>query len=144
AAKLAKARDMAQALAKQEKSLAEGIESDIKADRPDDANSSRSQTQSGLAEEAKTLAELVKRLRADAAEESRELSQAIARAEAANEPGEIEDAMRQVAAALGAGRRKQAGAGAEESAKKLDDLARDLEAARRSFVQPQLDALLAL
>jgi hypothetical protein len=139
AARLAKARDLARGLARREAALGQAIRPD---DGPDD-DRRRADEQQGLAEDAKTLADLLTRLKTDAAEEDRELSRAIARASEANSPSTIEEALRQAAAALASGARAQAARDAETASGRLDALARDLDAARRAFVQPRLDRLIA-
>ena len=67
----------------------------------------------------------------------------IDRAARQNPPGEVEDAMRRNAEAIGSGRNAQAARDADQAAQRLDDLAHDLEAVRRDAVQPQLERLLA-
>lgn len=137
--RLAKARELAQKLAKEEQGLGEELKAEASRDDVPESGT----RQEGLAEEAATLGDLLKRLWTDAAEEDRALSQAIGRASEANAPAEIEQDMRRVASALDSGRREQAAREAGGVARRLDALALDLESARRGHVQPQLDRLLA-
>ena len=96
-----------------------------------------------LADEVATLADVLERLRSEAALDYRELAQRIDRAARQNPPGEVEDAMRRNAEAIGSGRNAQAARDADQAAQRLDDLAHDLESVRRAAVQPQLERLLA-
>ena len=134
AARLARARDLSQATAKAERDLAGGEQP-----RPSETVAA----QVGLAEDARTLADLLKRAVAEAREEDRSLAQAIDKASESNSPGEIEQAMRQTALGLASGASKSAAREMESAAGRLEALARDLEAARREFVQPRLEQLLA-
>ena len=134
--KLAKARDLARQTAKAERELGSKA-------RGQAGESSEVGTQLGLAEDAKTLVELVKRLEGDASEEDRTLASAIARAEAANSPAAIEEAMRQAAASIASGDPQKSGREMDGAANQLEALARDLDSARRDFMQPKLQQLLA-
>jgi hypothetical protein len=136
AAKLAAAKALAQGLARQEADLAQRIGRE-EADAPTQAAEQR-----GLAEGAKTLDDWLRRFRTDAADESRPLSESLRRAAAANPPSESAEAMTEAAAMLAAGKPGADGPAAR-AAGQLDALARDLDAARRAFVQPKLDQLLA-
>jgi Domain of unknown function (DUF4175) len=133
--KLAKARDLAKETAKAERELASKAGSAGK----DEALGE----QQGLAEDAKTLADLVKRLKEDAIEEDRTLSRAIDQASEVNSPAAIEGAMRQAAASIASGAGEKSAREMADASKQLETLARDLETARRDFMQPKLQQLLA-
>src|SRR5262249_37089140 len=96
-----------------------------------------------LADEVGALADVLGRLKMAAAEVQPDLALNIGRATRANPPEEVEDAMRQNAAAIGDGRAGPAARPADQAAGQLEALAQDLEAARRSAIQPQLERLLA-
>jgi Domain of unknown function (DUF4175) len=133
--RLAKTRDLARKTAEGERELAGKASSA----EPGDALA----RQQGLMESAKTLADVLNQLKSDASEEDRTLGQAVRKAAEANSPVEIEQAMRQASAALGSGDGEKAAESLGQAATKLDGLARDLEAARRDFMQPKLQQLLA-
>jgi hypothetical protein len=133
--KLARARYLARETAKAERELAGKATSEGK----DKALAE----QQGLAEEAKTLADLLKRVKSDSSEEDRELARAIAKASEANSPAEIEQAMRQAATSIASGEIDKSTQAMGEASNRLDVLARDLETARRDFMQPRLQQLLA-
>ena len=140
AAKLAKARDLARELAREEKGLSGKLSGKAPGEKKGPSDDQRR-----LTEGAETLADWLKRFQADAAEESRALSQAIGEATRANPPAEIAESMRRTAAALDSSRPDPAAAAREtaEAAERLAALASDLDAARRGFVQPRLDELAA-
>jgi hypothetical protein len=96
-----------------------------------------------LAGEARTLADVLNRVRTDAADESRELNQALTKAALANSPGEAADQMDQAADGLRRGDREAAGEQAQAAAASLAALAQALEAAHRDLVHAQLDQFLA-
>ena len=135
AARIGKARDLAQSTARSERELA-GKE------RPGVKEESLAEQQR-LLEDAKTLADFLKRIKGDAVEEDRALGQAINKASEANSPAEIEQAMRNASASLASGAGEQSARSMAEASGKLEALARDLEAARRDFMQPKLQQLLA-
>jgi hypothetical protein len=89
------------------------------------------------------LADVLKHLKQAAAEEEPDLAISLSRAVQTNPPEEVEDSMRRNAGEIGAGHAVPAARAAFEVAGRLDALAQDLEAIRRSAVQPQLDRLLA-
>ncbi len=96
-----------------------------------------------LADEVAALGDVLEKLRSEAALDYRELAQAIDRAARRNPPDEVEGSMRRTAQAIESGRTAQAARDADQAAQRLEDLAQDLEIARRSAVQPQLERLLA-
>ncbi len=135
--KIARARDLARETAKAERELA------AKAGSSGKEKGEALGEQQGLAEDAKTLADLVNRLKEGAVDEDRTLAQAIDKASDANSPAEIEEAMRQAAASIASGEGEKSTKEITEASKRLDSLARDLETARRDFMQPKLQQLLA-
>ncbi len=135
AARLAAARELARATAGAERDLAGP-------GRPGDPGEAVAR-QAGLIEGARTLADVLDKLGSDAAEEDRPLGQALARATGANAPVEIEAGMRQAEASLASEDPAKAARELTEAAGRLEALARDVEAARRAFVQPRLEQLLA-
>jgi hypothetical protein len=96
-----------------------------------------------LADDVRALADVLDRLRSDAALDYRELAQAIEQATRRNPPGEVEDSMRSNAQVIAANKNEQAARDAEGIAQRLEGLAQDLESVRREAVQPQLERLLA-
>ena len=134
--KLARARDLARASSDRERELASKSGS-----RPVDQSLG---DQQAVIEATRTLADLLKRLRSVASEEDRALGQTIARAVEANDPGPIEQDLRRSLDAMASGDRTRAGGEMLDASRRLDALARDLETARREFVQPRLQQLLAL
>jgi chromosome segregation ATPase len=142
--RLARGRDLAQAIAKAERELAQALEREAASGQ----TGSKAETQLGanqrdLADEVAALADVLKQLKIKAALEQPELVESIGRAAQSNPPEEVEDSMRRNVAAIGAGRIAQAAREADNAAQRLDALALDLESARRAAVQPQLDRLLA-
>jgi hypothetical protein len=142
--RLARQRDLAQAIAKAERELAKALERQAAAGQAGaDPDQRLTGNQGELADEVRALADVLDQTRKSAAEEEPELAQTIDQAAQANSPAEIEKAMRENAAAIGAGRTALAAREAERASERLDALALDLESARRATVQPQLDRLLA-
>jgi hypothetical protein len=121
--RLAKARDLARETAR-----AEGVDA---------------RQQEGMLENARTLDDLLKKLQADAVEEDRTLAQAIEKATQSHSLAEIEQAMRQALTDLQSGQPGQSARSMKQAEGQLDGLATDLETARRAFMQPKLQQLLA-
>jgi hypothetical protein len=99
--------------------------------------------QSARAERAATLGDWLDRLAEDAAEESRAVADAVKQAMEANRPAAIVDAMQSMAQALKAGPPNGVERQSRETADRLTALAQDLDDARRAYMQPRLDDLLA-
>jgi hypothetical protein len=97
-----------------------------------------------LAEEARTLADLLGRLQRDAADKDRALADQLREASDANPPAAIVEQMRRAAEALKQGRPDQARPDVEQSARMLDGLGEQLGVARHGLTGPQLDRLMAL
>ena len=129
--RLARERDLAQAIAKAERELAKALGRQAGAGQAKaNADQRLAASQGELADEAAALADVLEQLRKSAAEEEPELAQTIGRAAQANSPGDIENAMRQNAAAIMAGQTAEAAKEAEHASERLDALALDLESAR--------------
>src|SRR5262249_29682195 len=142
--RLARQRDLAQAIAIAERELGRAVAR--KAESKESGSNAERQladTQRELADEVAALADVLGRLKMAAAEAQPELAQDIVRATRANPPEEVEDAMRQNATAIGEGRTGPAAKSAELAAGQLEALAQDLESVRRAAIQPQLERLLA-
>jgi hypothetical protein len=142
--RLARQRDLAQAIAMAERDLSRALARQAESKEAGiDAQRRLADTQRELADEVAALADVLRRLKMDAAEAQPELAQDIGRAARANPPEEVEDAMRQNAAAISEGRAGPAARSADHVAGRLEALAQDLESVRRAAVQPQLERLLA-
>jgi hypothetical protein len=97
-----------------------------------------------LGEEARTLADLLKRLQQDATGQNTDLARQLREAGEAHPPQQAVEQMGRAADAFQAGKGEQARHDLKESARLLDGLGRQLETARHGLTQPQLDQLLAL
>ena len=141
--RLARARDLAQAVARAERELGEELKRQVESQQATgDANSHLAARQSELADEAAALADVLEHLKATARVDDRELGQSIARAEQTNPPREIEQSMRQNADAIGSGQMEQAAGAAISAAERLEALVHDFESVRRAAAGPQLERLL--
>jgi hypothetical protein len=157
AAKLAKMSEMANRLAAKQRELAqqigqEGAAQDkdektnggaaAKGQRPS-SSEKQAEAEEQLAGDARTLADVVNRVRTDAADESRELSQALTKAALANPPAEAAEQMEQAAEGLRRGDRDGAVEPAQAAAESLAGLAQALAVAHRELVHAELDKFLA-
>ena len=109
----------------------------------DDSGPAKAERQRGLAEDARTLADFLQQFQQAAREADAQLAVALREAADANPPAELAAQMDQTAEALQAGRQQQAQRSLDQNAQRLDALAQQLDDARRSFVQPHLEQLLA-
>jgi hypothetical protein len=145
ASRLASTQSLAQELAKEEQKL--GDQMPGMADRKSQFGSSdwehQAKVQEALAEEVRTLSDLLSRNLADAAYSDPELAQVLREAAENDPPREIADQMGRAAVAMKAGKSDEAGREATEAAKKLDGLAQQLDSVRRALIQPQLEKLIA-
>jgi hypothetical protein len=143
--RLARERDLAQAIAKAERELGKSLEPGPAESKPGEKGegSGKAGRQRELAGEVAALADVLERLRSEAALDYRELAQTIAQAARRNPPRDVEDSMRRNAEAIASGRNAEAARDADQAAQRLEALAQDLEAVRRSAVQPQLERLLS-
>ena len=135
--RLGQSESLARQLAKQQQGLGKDLQGKANGRAPAD-------DERRLAEEARTLADLLGRLQRDAADKNRDLADQLREASEANPPQEVAEQMRRAAAALRDGKPDQARPDVEQSARMLDALGQQLETARHGLVGPQLDRLLAL
>jgi hypothetical protein len=131
--RLANAQRMAQELAKQQQGL----------NKEGQKGKGQAAAQQGLSEEARSLADVLKRTETDADGTDPKLGKSLRQASEANPPAAIAEQMRRAADALRAGQNEQARKDGDQSAKMLDALAQQLDTTRRAFVQPQLEKLMA-
>ena len=143
--RLASTESLAQELATKEQSLGQQMQNQqTKGSKSGSGDGDQqAKSQSALSEEARTLADLLNRNQADAADVDSELARALREAGEKNPPGEIAGQMRRAADAMRAGKRDQAGRDASDASKKLDALAQQLDSTRRALTQPQLEKLMA-
>ncbi len=135
---MARTRDLARSLSRDQGKL----EQALRAGRPDAGdknNGSWARRERELAEEASGVGDLMDRLRDEAAAVDPQLARTLTEAGRSNPAREIEQAMQQSARDAEAGQPSAATQNAQDATHKLDELARDLESARRRLVQPQLD-----
>jgi len=134
--RLAQGEGLARELARRQQGLGKEL-------RDGDAGS-KADEERRLTEEARTLADLLKRLEQDAAGKNADLARQLREAGEANPPEKAAEQMGRAAGALKAGKAEQARRDIDESARLLDGLGRQLEAARRGMGQAQLERLMAL
>jgi hypothetical protein len=94
-------------------------------------------------EDAKTIDDILKEAKKDADATDPGLARELEEAEAKNSPKELAAQMEKSAKALEAGENEKAEKELEESAKRWESLADQLETARRNFENPKLEALMA-
>jgi hypothetical protein len=136
--RLARGEALARQLARQQQGLGQEVA------KAGGEGRGRAADQRRLAEEGRTLDDLLNRLRQDAAGTNPGLGRELRQAGEANPPGAIVERMRRAANALQAGRAGDAREDMEQSARMLDALGEQLGAARHGLVQPQLERLVAL
>ena len=98
----------------------------------------------GLAGEADLLADQLAALESDASKERGGVQRKLRDLQADNSPREISSVMRQAADDLEANRQDQAGRGAAQARKRLDELSRSLRNIQGDYSQPGLEELIAL
>jgi len=135
-ARLAHSQALARRIARQQQTLAKELQGKSGGDK-------QARGQRGAMEEARTLADLLKRLQADAAGTNPQLGEALRQAKEANPPSDIVEQMRRAAEALQSGQSERARRDIDRSERMLGALAQQLEAAHRGLVQPQLAKLIA-
>jgi hypothetical protein len=147
---LAAAKNLAQGLARQENDLAGRLAradaSPPRAPGDDpmaDPQAVGAHEQRGLAEGARTLGDWLDHFAESAADTSTDLVRALRRAARANPPAELAEAMEQTAATIDRGQPADAARSAATTAGRLDTLALALDDARKAFVRPKLEKLLA-
>jgi hypothetical protein len=146
ATRVGQSESLARQLAKQQQGLdkeLQGKGDNSEAKKPGSGRGSADEERR-LAEEARTLADLLQKLEKDAAEKNPELGRQLREANEANSPQEAAEQMRRAAAALRAGKPGQARPDVEQSARSLDALGQQLAEARHGLAGPQLDKLMAL
>ncbi len=144
--RLARERDFAQEIARAERELAKALEQQaaVAATIRRDLKTALAGRQRELAEDTAALADVLEQIKAAARLDDRELAQAIEQAESSSPPREVEQAMRQNAEAIGAGKsERRPPVTRARAAERLEALAHDLESARRAAAGPELERLLA-
>ena len=139
---MARTRDLTRELAAEERALAQTLPTG-RTDGNDKTDGRWAKRERDLAEEASSLGDLMDRLRDEASAVDMQLARTLGEAARSNPTREIAKVMEQSALETEAGRRSAAKTQAENASDKLDEMARDLESARRGLVQPQLDRFLA-
>src|SRR5262249_61309576 len=92
----------------------------------------------GLSEEARTLADLLRKLQPEAEAANPQLGRDVRQATEANSPSKAAEQMRRAAEALQAGKIDQATRDVNDSGRTMQELAQQLAAAPRAAVQPTL------
>jgi hypothetical protein len=133
---------MARQLAREQEKLGKGLR-DRKASGTQEAIGDEATKERGLSEEARTLADLLQRMQPEAEAANPQLGRDLRRAAEANSPSAAAEQMRRAADALQAGKLEQAARDVNGSGRILQELAQQLDSARRAAVQPRLERLLA-
>jgi DNA repair exonuclease SbcCD ATPase subunit len=141
--RLAHGQNMARHLAREQ----EGLEKELR-DRKGSGESAKERApkaakERGLSEEARTLADLLQKLQPEAEAANPQLGRDLRQAIDANSPAAAGDQMRRAADLMQAGQLEQAVRDVNGSGHMMQELAQQLDAARRAAIQPQLDKLLA-
>ena len=141
--RLAIAEQMATRLSSAESNVAKSLdgEEETSSDK-DEKTKSLADTQKRLADQAETLADLVRHLEADALGDNMELRQGLGDLQSEQDPEELANDMQQVARQIGKQNGKAA-SGAQGAANDMGQVASALGALRRSAMQPQLEELMA-
>jgi hypothetical protein len=140
---LARERDFAQEIARAERELGKAIEGQDAVGQPGRDSRALAERQRELADDTAALADVLEQIKASARLDDREIAQVVAQAESTSPPREIEQAMRQNADSIAAGKVEPAAKDAASTAERLEALAQDLESARRAAAGPELERLLA-
>ncbi len=135
---MARTGDFTNDLAAQQRKLERALKAGLP-DANEKADGSWARRERDLAEEAAGVGDLMDRLRDEAAALDGQLARSLSEVARSKPAREIETAMQRSAQEAAAGRRSAAQQDAQEATRKLDELARDLDSARRQLVQPQLD-----
>ncbi len=141
--RLGQSEGMARQLARQQQTLGKELQGKEDGDKSGSGRG-RAEDERRLAEEARTLADLLRRLQRDAAGKNRDLAEQLDEATQANPPQAAAEQMGRAAEALKAGQAGQARPDVQGSARILDALGQHLESARHALTRPQLDRLMAL
>jgi hypothetical protein len=146
AARLAAAQALAKQVAREQDQLNKEVKGGATPD-PENKKPGAAQGQAArqreVAEEARTLADLLKKAQEQAEEKSPQIGKALRQVREAHPPEQAVEHMRRAADALQEGRPQEGGRETEQAARLAEALARAVEEARRGFLQPQLDKLLA-
>jgi DNA repair exonuclease SbcCD ATPase subunit len=141
--RLAHGQNMARQLAREQESLEKELRDQKGSGNDQKAKGSQAATERGLSEEARTLADLLQKLQPEAESTNPQLGRDLRQAAEANSPSAAAEQMRRAADALQAAKIDQAAREVNGAGRTLNDLAQQLDAARRAAVQPQLEKLLA-
>lgn len=133
--RLAQSQGLARQLARQQQTLSKELQGK--------SGEKQAAGQRGATEEARTLADLLARLQADASGTNPQLGEALRQASEANPPSAVVEQMRRAGDALQSGQSERARRDLEQSGRMLGALAQQLETAHRGLVQPQLAKLIA-
>lgn len=135
--RVAQAESLAKQLAKAQQGLGKELDKGK-------AGAKKAEDERRLAEEARTLADLLRRLQQDADEKNPDLGRQLREAAEANSPQDAAERMQRAAEALKAGKPGQARPDVDQSARTLEALGQQLAEARHGLAGPQLDKLMAL
>lgn len=141
-ARLAHGQNMARQLARQQEMLDKELR-DRKGGGAKKAKGDEARKERGLSEEARTLADLLEKLQPEAEAANPQLGRDLRQAAEANSPAAAAEQMRRAADALQGGKLEQAARDVNGSGRTLQELAQQLDSARRAALQPQLEKLLA-
>jgi hypothetical protein len=141
--RLAQSEGLARQLAKKQQGLGQELQGKGR-DGKEKAENGRADEERRLTEEARTLADLLERLQKDAPAKDRDLDRQLREAAEANPPQTAVEQMCRATDALRVGKPDQARPDIDQSARLLDGLGQQLEAARHGLGQQQLDRLMAL
>jgi hypothetical protein len=141
--RVAHGQNMARRLAREQESLDKSLRDRKGAGNGPKARDDQASKERGLSEEARTLADLLKKLQPEAEAANPQLGRDLRQAAEANSPSKAAEQMGRAASALQSGNIEQAARDVNGSGRSLDELAQQLDAARRAAVQPQLEKLLA-
>jgi hypothetical protein len=139
--RLAQGHNMARQLAREQEKLDKELR-DRKGGENPKAKTGQATKERGLSEEARTLADLLQKLQPDAEADNPQLGRDLRQAAEANSPSAAAEQMRRAADALQAGKLQQAARDVNGSGRTLQELAQQLDSARRTAQQPQLQKLL--
>jgi hypothetical protein len=145
--RVAQSESLARQLARQQQGLGKELQQpdpDADVKKAAAAKKRRAEEERRLAEEARTLADLLQKLQKDATGKNAELGRQLREAGEANSPEEAAKQMSRAAAALKAGKPGDARPDVDQSAQSLEALGQHLGEARHGLSGPQLDKLMAL
>jgi DNA repair exonuclease SbcCD ATPase subunit len=141
--RLAHGQNMARQLAREQEKLDRELRDRKDVSGTQKAKDDPAAKERGMSEEARTLADLLEKLQPEAETANPQLGRDLRQAAEANSPSAAAEQMRRAADALQAGKMEHAARDVNGSGRTLNELAQQLDAARRAAVQPQLEKLLA-